>query len=69
MIFWEPIFECCIITIKNKVFEKINILYDNPNWFNELYFDSKTLAVKEASNAYISNYAKGGPFNIQYKNK
>ena len=57
------------IYIRNKVFEKINILYDNPNWFNELYFDSKTLAVKEASNAYISNYAKGGPFNIQYKNK
>ena len=29
------------IYIRNKVFEKINILYDNPNWFNELYFDSK----------------------------
>ena len=57
------------IYIRNKVFEKINILYDNPNWFNELYFDSKTLAVKEASNAYISNYAKGGRFSIQYKNK
>jgi len=57
------------IFLREKVFEKINEKYNNPEWFNDLYFDSKTLAVKEASNAYISNYAKGGVFNVKYKSK
>jgi putative transposase len=57
------------IYIRKKVFEKINKKYNNPEWFNELYFDSKTLAIKEASNSYNSNYTKGGSFNIKYKSK
>jgi putative transposase len=57
------------IFIREKVFKKINEKYNNPEWFNELYFDSKTLAIKEASNAYMSNYAKGGVFNVKYKSK
>lgn len=57
------------IFIRNKVFEKINENYNNPLWFNNLYFDSKTLAIKEACEAFKSNYAKGQIFNIKFKNR
>lgn len=36
------------IYIRNKVFKIINEKYNNPEWFNELYFDSKTLAIKRS---------------------
>ena len=57
------------IFIRSKMFEHINQKYNNPDWFNNLYFDSKTLAVKEASNAFVSNYAKGKSFKVKYKSK
>jgi len=57
------------IYVRSKVFEHINEKYNNPDWFDDLYFDSKTLAVKEASNAFISNFSKGKAFKVKYKSK
>jgi transposase len=58
------------INVRNNVLALIKEKYNNDNdWFNELYFDSKSLAVKEACNSFISNYKKGNQFHIRFKSK
>ena len=59
------------IYVRNSVLDIINEKYPNNNWFNELYFDCKSLAVKEACCAFKSNYNKTSNthFQVKFKSK
>ena len=59
------------IYVRNSVLDIINEKYPNNNWFNELYFDCKYLAVKEACCAFKSNYNKTSNthFQVKFKSK
>jgi len=57
------------ISVRDSVIKNINVKYLNNNWFNDLYFDSKSLACKEACNAFKSSFAKKEAFTIKYKSK
>jgi putative transposase len=59
------------INVRTKVLSIIEEKYPNNNWFSNLHFDSKTLAVKEACNAFISNFKKNNNsgFKVKFKSK
>ena len=51
------------IYVRNSVLDIINEKYPNNNWFNELYFDCKSLAVEEACCAFTVIFTKINKFS------
>ena len=59
------------IDVRKEVFSNIENKYPNNNWFSNLYYDSKTYAVREACDAFKSNFKKknNNGFKVKFKSK
>ena len=55
--------------VRDEVIKIINAKYKNNDWFDNLYFDCKSLASKEICIAYKTNFKKGTKFDMKFKSK